>query len=166
MESHFLINSISIGGLFFVGVIVVWFVFVYLKRRMTTDKSHQAITTAFNNSMEDKRQHPRVEVSWEARLENSDKSLEVILNDISLGGAFVICQEPLAMQGQFKIITNLPNTEALSLNAEVVWSNANMPLDKVVNRGMGIRFINNEPRARQQLQDAIDAAFEKSNKSV
>lgn len=166
MESQFLINSISIGGLFFVGVIVVWFVFVYLKRRMTTDKSHQAITTAFNNSMEDKRQHPRVEVSWEARLENSDKSLEVILNDISLGGAFVICQEPLAIQDQFIIIINLPNAEALSLNAEVVWSNANMPLDKVVNRGMGIRFINNEPRARQQLQDAIDAAFEKSNKSV
>jgi hypothetical protein len=60
----------------------------------------------------------------------------------------------------------LPNADALSLNAEVVWSNANMPLDKVVNRGMGIRFINNEPKERQQLQDAIDAAFEKSNKSV
>lgn len=167
MNSQFLINSIGLGGLFFVGVIVLWFVFVYLKKRITPSKSHQAIATAFNYSVEDKRQHTRVEVSWEARLENSDKSLEVILNDISLGGAFVICQEPLAMQDQFKIIINWPTAaDALSLNAEVVWTNANMPLDKVVNRGMGIRFINNEPGARQQLQEAIDAALEKSSESV
>jgi Tfp pilus assembly protein PilZ len=116
--------------------------------------------------VENKRQHPRVEISWEARLENSDKSQEVILKDISLGGAFVVCQEPLAMQDQLKIIINLPNSEALPLNAEVVWSNANIPLDKVVNRGMGIKFINNEPEDRQQLQEAIDAALEKSSESV
>ncbi len=78
----------------------------------------------------------------------------------------MICREPLARQNQFKIIINLPTAEALPLKAEVVWTNANMPLDKVVNRGMGIKFINNEPRERQQLQDAIDAAFKKSNKSV
>ena len=167
MESQFLINSIGIGGLFFVGVIVVWFVFVYLKRRMTTDKSHQAITTAFNNSMEDKRQHPRVEVSWEAKAENSEISQDVVLKDISIGGAFVVCQEPAAMQDQLRIIINLPNSETLQLNAEVVWSNANMPLDKVVNRGMGIRFMQNEDSERQKLQDAIDdAALEKSSESV
>jgi Tfp pilus assembly protein PilZ len=167
MESQFLINSIGLGGLFFVGVIVLWFVFVYLKKRITPSKPHPSIATAFNIPVENKRQHTRVDVSWEARLENSDKSLEVILNDISLGGAFVICQEPLAMQDQIKIIINRPTAaEALSLNAEVVWTNANMPLDRVVNRGMGIKFINNEPKERQQLQDAIDAAFEKSDKSV
>jgi Tfp pilus assembly protein PilZ len=165
MEGQFLIKSIGIAGVFFIGVIVFWFFFVYLKRRITPDKSNQGISTAFNISVENKRLHPRVEISWEARLENSDKSQEVILKDISLGGAFVVCQEPLAMQDQFKIIINLPNSEALPLNAEVVWSNANMPLDKVVNRGMGIKFINNAPREHQQLQEAINAALEKSNES-
>lgn len=167
MNSQFLINSIGLGGLFFVGVIVLWFVFVYLKKRITPSNSHQAIATAFNYSVENKRQHTRVEVSWEARLENSDKSLEVILNDISLGGAFVVCREPLAMQDQCKIIINWPAAaDPLSLNAEVVWTNANMPVDRVVNRGMGIKFINNGLKERQQLQDAIDAVLEKSNKSV
>jgi hypothetical protein len=36
-----------------------------------------------------------------------------------------------------------------------------MPPDRVVNRGMGIRIIDNVPQARQHLQDAIDAAFKK-----
>jgi hypothetical protein len=40
-----------------------------------------------------------------------------------------------------------------------------MPSDKVVNRGMGIRFINNPEQARRQLQAAIDAAMEKSDES-
>ena len=78
----------------------------------------------------------------------------------------MICQEPLALQDQFKITLNLPDQEPLQLNAEVVWSNVNMPRDKVVNRGMGIRFIKNEPKERQQLQDAIAAAFEKIYESV
>ncbi len=165
METQFLINSIGIGGIFFLGVFVFWFIFVYLKKRLSPDKSHQGISTAFNFTAENKREHPRVEISWDAKLENSDKSQEVILKDISLGGAFVICQEPLAIQEKLKISINLPNSEALPLNAEVVWSNANMPPDKVVNRGMGIRFINNAPREHQQLQIAIHAALEKSSES-
>jgi hypothetical protein len=50
----------------------------------------------------------------------------------------------------------------LQLNAEVVWSNANIPADEVVNRGMGIRFIQNEEKKRRQLQQAITTAFENS----
>jgi len=34
-----------------------------------------------------------------------------------------------------------PGNEPVSATAEVVWSNANFPEDKVVNRGMGVRFL-------------------------
>jgi len=60
----------------------------------------------------------------------------------------------------------LPNHGPLQLNAEVDWSNANIPEDTVVNRGMGIRFIKNEEKQRQQLQDAITAASEKIDESI
>lgn len=166
MEIQFLVNTISMGGLFIGVVFLFWFVFVYLKKRYNPDQSNQRISTAFEFSGKNNRRHPRAKISWEARIKTSDKSQAVELNDISLGGAFVVCQEPLALQDRFQIRINLPNSEALLLNAEVVWSNANMPADKVVNRGMGIRFINNEPAARQQLQDAVNAALEKSNESV
>ena len=78
----------------------------------------------------------------------------------------MICQEPLALQDRFKIIITLPESQKLQLNAEVVWSNINMPDDRVVNRGMGIKFIGNKPDERQQLQDAIDAADENSSETV
>jgi hypothetical protein len=55
----------------------------------------------------------------------------------------------------------LPNAGAIALNAVLVWSNFNMPPEKVVNRGMGIKFVNNEAQERQRLQEALIVAFEK-----
>ena len=158
-----MINSIGIGATLFVGIIIFWFIFIYLKKRLTADQSNQGFSAATKFSWEEKRQHPRVAISWQTFLEKSQQRREVQLKDISLGGAFVICQEPLALQDQFKITFNLPDQAPLQLNAEVVWSNVNIPRDKVVNRGMGIRFIKNEEKTRQLLQDAINAALEKSD---
>jgi hypothetical protein len=39
----------------------------------------------------------------------------------------------------------------------VVWSNANVSADMIVNRGMGIRFIDNDASKRRLLTDAISA---------
>ena len=61
---------------------------------------------------------------------------------------------------------DLPDQGALPLTAGLVWSNANVPRDKVVNRGMGIRFMKNEEKERQLLQDAITAALEKTDESI
>ncbi len=166
MESKFIITSIGIGAAFFAGMIIFWFIFGYLKKRISADKLKQGYSAASNNFREEKRQHPRVEISWYAFLEKSEQSQEVQLMDISLGGAFVICQQPLALQEQFKIILDLPDQGALPLTAEVVWSNANMPREKVATRGMGIRFIKNEEKERQLLQDAITAVLEKPDESI
>jgi Tfp pilus assembly protein PilZ len=165
MESKFILNSIGIGGAFFCGIILFWFVFVYLKKRMTADQSTQGHSAAAKISWEEKRRHPRIDITWQAVLENAARTEKVALKDISLGGAFVCCQQPWALQDKFKFSLNLPDRQPLQLNAEVVWSNVNMPSDKVVNRGMGIRFINNPEQARRQLQAAIDAAMEKSDES-
>ena len=70
-----------------------------------------------------------------------------------------VCRNPLALNERFKITIDIPDQDALPLNAEVVWSNANIPGDKIVNRGMGIRFIENEEKERRRLQEAITAAF-------
>ena len=161
MESKLLINSIVLGGAFFVGIIVFWYIFGYLKKHVAADQSNQAYSAAAKTSWEEKRRHPRVELSWPVFIEKSEQRQDAQLKDISLGGAFLICQEPLALKDQFKVTFILPNQGPLQLNAEVVWSNANMPSDKVVNRGMGIRFIKNEEKQRQILQNAIAVALEK-----
>ena len=166
MESKLILNSIGIGALFFAGMVVFWFVLVYFKKRAKGEQPKSGYATAAGSSGADQRRHERVDISWPALLEKSGESLKVQLKNISQGGAFVICSQPFALNDQFKITVNIPNHRPLQLNTEVVWSNVNMPRDKVVNRGMGVRFINNESETRQSLQEAIAAALEKTGDSI
>ncbi len=162
MDSNYLVNSIGIGGALFVGLIIFWFVSRYLKRRLASDQAAQGYTPSTRTSWEEKRHHPRLAISWQAFIEMSGQTDNVQLKDISLGGAFVVCAQPLALNDKFKISIRIPNRELLLLNAEVVWSNRNMPADRVVNRGMGIRFIENTEKDRQRLNEALSVSIEGS----
>ena len=160
MNTQFMLNSIGIGGTIFVGLVIFWFVFVYLKRRLTSDATNRSISAPTQISWKEKRQHPRIEIKWPAVIQGPNQNSAVQLKDISLGGAFVVCQEPPDLPGQFKILITSPDNSDVLLNAVMVWSNFNVPKDKVVNRGMGIKFINNEPEERQRLRDAIATTIE------
>jgi Tfp pilus assembly protein PilZ len=158
MDNSLIVNSIGIGGAIFVGLILFWFVGIYLKKRLISEQSNIGDSLSKKISWKEKRQHPRIAISWQAVIEKSGRSDEVQLRDISLGGAFVACRKPLALNERFKISISIPDQGPLGLNAEVVWSNINISEDKVVNRGMGIRFIENEEKDRRKLQEAITAS--------
>jgi Tfp pilus assembly protein PilZ len=162
MDNNLILNSISIGGAIFVGLILFWFVSMYLKKRLTPDQSAQDYTPSTKISWEEKRRHPRIAISWQASIETSDQTDNAQIKDISLGGAFVVCSEPLALNAMFKISIRIPNQEPLRLKAEVVWSNRNMSAERVVNRGMGIRFIKNTEKDRRRLNEALAATLEDS----
>ena len=162
MDNNLILKSISIGGAIFVGLILFWFVSMYLKKRLASDQSAQSYTASTKISWEEKRRHPRIAISWQASIETSDQTDTVQIKDISLGGAFVVCSEPLALNTKFNIRLRIPNQEPLRLNAEVVWSNKNMSADRVVNRGMGIRFIENTENDRRRLNEALEASLEDS----
>ena len=162
MDSNLLVNSIGIGGALFVGLVLFWFVSMYLKKRLASDQATQSYTPSTKPSWEEKRRNPRVAISWQAFIDMAGQTDNVQLKDISLGGAFVVCAEPLALNDKFKISIRIPNRELLLLNAEVVWSNNNVPADRVVNRGMGIRFIENTEEDRQRLNEALAVSLEDS----
>lgn len=162
MDSNLLVNSIGIGGALFVGLVLFWFVSMYLKKRLASDQATQSYTPSTKTSWEEKRRNPRVAISWQAFIEMAGQTDNVQLKDISLGGAFVVCAEPLALNDKFKISIRIPNRELLILTAEVVWSNSNVPADRVVNRGMGIRFIENTEEDRQRLNEALAVSLEDS----
>ena len=155
MDSSTLINSLGIGAIIFAGFILLWFLRTLFKRRVAKQQSHQMASSDQKTSWEEKRKHPRVSISWPARLEAPDGPMEVQLKDISLGGAFVVCPHPLALSEKFRVAIDPPEQSSLELNAEVVWSNANVPEDKIINRGMGIRFIENSDADRSRLNDVI-----------
>ena len=160
MDNNLILNSIGIGGAIFVALILFWFITMYLKRRWTSNHSAQGYTPSTKFSWEEKRAHPRIAISWKASIQAASQADDVQLKDISLGGAFVVCADPLPLSEKFKISIQIPGQEPLGLTAEVVWSNKNMPADKVVNRGMGIRFIENTEKDRQRLEKALAVSME------
>ena len=83
--------------------------------------------------------------------------------ELTLGGAFVACSGPLSLKDRFTITIKVPEHGPLHLNAEVVWSNFNMPEKRVVNRGMGIRFVENTEENRQQLSNALKDSIQDKN---
>jgi len=162
MENTMIINSMGIGAGIFAGLVIFWFISVYLKRRIASDPANYAPANGPATNYHEKRRHPRADVTWTAALKTSLGNFEAALKDISLGGAFVICQNPLPLNQKFQITIDPQDRDTLMLNAEVVWSNINVPDDKIVNRGMGIRFIDNPDEIRNDLNALITAALDES----
>jgi hypothetical protein len=48
-----------------------------------------------------------------------------------------------------------PNNEPVAATAEVAWSNINVPDEKVINRGMGVRFIKMSERHIQLVRQIL-----------
>jgi Tfp pilus assembly protein PilZ len=162
MDSLALITSLGIGAAIFAGFILLWFLRMFYRRRMMGHQSNQVLAATSKTSWEEKRKHSRTAISWPGQMEISEKSMTVQLKDISAGGAFVVYDQPLPLSEKFRLTINAPENDALTLNAEVVWSNANVPQDKVINRGMGVRFIENTDEDRSRLNQIL-ATYLKEN---
>ncbi len=154
MSQTLVVQSMIIGAAIFLGLILFWFIHVYLRKRVSPRPT--ASNPPFDAG-ENRRRHQRMAVSWPASMQTSGGTIRVGLQNISLGGAFVLCQRPLPLKHRFRLSVDPPQFAGLSLNAEVVWSNINVPDDKVVNRGMGVRFIDNPEPEMKKLRQIIAA---------
>jgi Tfp pilus assembly protein PilZ len=85
---------------------------------------------------------PRAEPNWPARLQTAaGGDLAVNVANISRGSAFITCANPLPVGDTFHLTIDIPDRQAMQVEAEVIWSNAHLPEAKVLKRGMGIRLI-------------------------
>jgi Tfp pilus assembly protein PilZ len=151
-------TSVIVGGTVFIAFILIWFIGVYLKKRVRFGaESDPVLALEPHNPWAEKRQAARLAVSWHATLTTPQATAPVQLKDVSHGGAFAACKNPLPLNQRFGLTIELPDGQPLGLNAVVVWSNSGVSADKVVNRGMGIRFIDNDEVARQRLRQALEA---------
>jgi Tfp pilus assembly protein PilZ len=154
MDSGVIVTSMGIGAAIFAGLIVFYFFHAFIKRKLGAEQAVQLPSNSGFNG-EEMRRHPRMTVSWPAAMEIGHASIRGRLKDISLGGAFVICRESIPLNEKFRLYIEVPDDETFALNAEVVWSNMNMPEKKVIHRGMGIKFVQNTNAARKRLEKAI-----------
>ena len=123
------------------GFLVVWLVYYFWKLQDDTKLDHTSVRVAPGAGKE-AREHPRADVNWSVSLETPDGAVAAQVKNISVGGAFICCPKPLPVGEMFHLTMTGPDSEPVKATAKVVWSNVNVPDHKVVNRGMGVRFIN------------------------
>jgi Tfp pilus assembly protein PilZ len=163
MDSGVIVTSMGIGAAIFAGLIIFWFFHTFIKRKLGAEQTVQLVNKSRQLNGKEMRRHPRMEVAWPAAMEIRHGSIKVRLKDISLGGAFVICRESIPLKEKFRLYVEAPDEETFALNAEVVWSNMNVPEEKIIHRGMGIRFIQNTEAARKRLEKAISRHLREAN---
>ena len=88
----------------------------------------------------ERRLRPKVEVSWPVTMLTSEGSMQGETRDISMQGAFIYCDRPLALSERFVLSVKAP-AASMQVMAQVVWA-SNSSLDKKSKpAGMGVRFI-------------------------
>jgi hypothetical protein len=147
-------NAILIlGGIvIFLGFVLISVVFYFWKFHSSSDLDYHTSVKSHQKVGEEKREHPRADIDWSAWMENVDGIIELKVRNISLGGAFICCKKPLSIGKFFNLTMMGPGNEPLKATAQVVWSNANVPDEKVINRGMGVRFTQMSDRHIQLVK--------------
>ena len=126
-----------------------------IRKKLVPSNGIQATRTSSISDWEEKRQDPRIDILWPVLMETSRGEVEAKIKDLSFGGAFIECREPLPLKEQFNLTINMPDQKSLTLVSEVVWSNRSVPDDKIVTRGMGISFTQNTQENRKSYNNAI-----------
>ena len=97
----------------------------------------------------------RLNLACPALIERTQGFTKVGIKEITITGAFVTCPKPLPVGDNFQIKIFFEKEKSLTLKADVLWNNENVPQDKVVARGMKVRFLQLTPDERQILNDIV-----------
>ena len=146
------------GIVIFLAFLVIWTVKYFWKMSNRSDLDSLTSAKLRQKVGEEKRQHPRVDINWPVTIETPYGNMEAEVKNISLGGAFICCKKPLQIKKVFRMTMIGPENEPLIATAQVAWSNANVPEEKVVNRGMGVRFINMSDRHLEIVKQITQAS--------
>ncbi|MGA1845217.1 MAG: PilZ domain-containing protein [bacterium] len=149
--------SLTVSGIICVmSIFLIFILYCFITTHFRPKHENPVQITLQQKNWEERRQHPRIGIQWPVRIETSGGAIDGVTRDISLGGAFICCNEPLPLRETFSLILASPNFSwSLEVTGEVVWSNANVPADKIVNRGMGVRFIHVSKETRAFINQAI-----------
>jgi Tfp pilus assembly protein PilZ len=160
MPKAAVVSMLGIGLAIMVSMVIIWSVGKYLKKQISPDLSNHVIINGQDSYWEEKREKSRLAVSWQASMETPQGTIRVQLKNISHSGAFIICPQPMALNEKVRMVIDAPNLSPFPLQGEVVWSNIHVPEDKVIHRGMGVRFVENTEEERARLRQALQGDFE------
>jgi hypothetical protein len=152
--------SVGMGFILFCIVLsFIWVIFKNYTRGVTAGKSADQLDfygfQVCGNRGEQRKNRNRAEVAWPVFIKTHNGIVRAVIRDINRSGAFIKCDSPCKPGERFRILIRCTEKRRILLNAEVVWSNTGIPEERVVNRGMGIRFTKNPDKDLTALKLAI-----------
>jgi type IV pilus assembly protein PilZ len=103
-------------------------------------------------SASNRRQHDRIDVSWDVDCETEDTFLYASIRNVSELGIFVLTREPLEVGTRIMLRFSPPGSdEPFDLQGTVQWVNPVRVLSDNRNPGMGILFVDITPEDRERL---------------
>ena len=87
----------------------------------------------------EKRQYPRVDITWPVTVITSTGPKQGRVHNISLGGTLIQCAEMPGFDDSFRLIIRPPESQYIFATARVVWSYT-ISNDKSMSHAMGVSF--------------------------
>ena len=91
--------------------------------------------------MEDRRARIRYKVERPVKMKTSKGITKGITKDMSVGGAFISCEQPLSPGQSFQLTVEFPHSSFAEVPVQVIWSTVENPDDEASLPGMGVRFL-------------------------
>ncbi len=107
-------------------------------------------------SAAERRSTDRYEVTWAVDCETEDTFLYAAITNISEMGIFVRTREPLRVGTRVQLSFSPEGAdEPMTMAGVVQWINPVRALSVSLNPGMGIRFVDLTPEARERLVELV-----------
>ena len=87
----------------------------------------------------EKRQHPRVEISWPATIITSDGLVSCRTENLSPEGTLIRCSESPGLPNNFRLVFRPTERQLILATAEKVWSKR-INNKKTTSHAVGVRF--------------------------
>ena len=149
LKPGFLLQALPI-----IAIVLAAFVFILFKTlsRFKPRQDVGASSARFDAALREDKTTPemkRIPGSYPVSVHSEQGGFEAEAKQISLVGAFIICDQPLPVGEPLKL--TLKMTAPLELQAAVTWNNCNVPREEIVASGMRVRFLNLSAEARAAL---------------
>ncbi len=108
---------------------------------------------------EEKREHPRAESDWTARIQREQLFFDGVVKNVSHRGAYICCDRKLIPREKVRIAIEDPDRAPLVIDAEVVWSRILSQNETCGLYGIGFRFIDVSDEDQRVIDLAVSAYF-------
>jgi hypothetical protein len=153
------IRVILIATLLLAGVLfMAWKLIARAKNKAAGRQRDESLIGFQFDASTDKQNCGRKKLICPVLLKKSQGVMKTSLKELTLNGAFLTCPNPLPIGEMFPVKIIMENREPLKFDAEVLWNNNNVSTDKIIHRGMKVRFLQLSNDDRKTLNEVVSTS--------